>query len=314
MGMRGGRASGPGYGSNITPDPLYYLYDHRLTMTPFLSPDNTYHSNFGKLLACSEEIVEKSTLDCAPFDEASAGDRGIMTCGPGERILVEKATFGRQSTSKCSAGNGQYEAWRYEVCDKTHDATYTVKSQCDGEVTCTYRFYGKISADPCVGTHKYVEIDYICVPYEKIEPTPGPSPGPTPEPAKRDPEIRINKVRDNFNSVLDELKGTMLSKQHKFAEQIRTKFEKQVNSAIKYYRRVNPKCNYWDEEEEEDDVDRYHRDDPCKGVKQLATAVSKWANLYAVHCDRPGNGPARVVENSMKRYGKRLVTKMKCNK
>merc|ERR1712050_1822 len=129
---------------------------------------------------------------------------------------------------------------------------------------------------------------------------------------KRDPLIRINKVHANYNTVLDELSETSLSRKPQFVKLMRSKIEKQVKKAIKFYERVNPKCNYWDEDEEEDDVQRYDREDPCKGVKQLATAVSKWANEFAIHCKIPGAGPADKIESMMKNIGKRLFRKMKC--
>ena len=102
-------------------------------------------------------------MDCAPFDESGIHDRGDMKCNAGERILVESAIYGRSSSSECSAGNGEFEAWRYEVCDASHDVTLTVKSKCDGEEQCQYRAYGQVATDPCVGIHKYVSIQYLCV-------------------------------------------------------------------------------------------------------------------------------------------------------
>merc|ERR1712050_472145 len=115
---------------------------------------------------------------------------------------------------------------------------------------------------------------------EPEEPEPEePEPEKPEKPTKRDPLIRINKVHANFNAVLLEVKETILTKQGKFIENMSNKIEKQVENAINYYKKVNPKCNYFDADEQPE-VERYHRDDPCKGVKQLATAVSKWAAEY----------------------------------
>ena len=66
----------------------------------------------------------KISLDCPFFDESGTQDQGQMTCNVGERISVESAIYGRSSSTECSAGNGTYEAWRYEVCDASHDVAW----------------------------------------------------------------------------------------------------------------------------------------------------------------------------------------------
>lgn len=90
------------------------------------------------------------------------GDKGEMKCENGAQVYVTEAIYGRQSSSKCSAGNGKFESWRYDVCASTSDVTDRLKAQCDGKTSCQSQLYGKIEEDPCVGTHKYVEITYTC--------------------------------------------------------------------------------------------------------------------------------------------------------
>ena len=100
-------------------------------------------------------------MACAGFDESSSGDKGDMECPAGEQISVESATVGRMSKTDCSAGIAKgYDAWRYEVCGKTVDASSEAKSKCNGQTSCQYKYQG--GQDPCPGYHKYTQIKYTC--------------------------------------------------------------------------------------------------------------------------------------------------------
>ena len=102
-------------------------------------------------------------MDCAYFDESGPGDRGEMECKTGSVINIESALYGRFSQTECSAGNGTYESWRYDVCQSSLNVTTHVDLKCAGQQSCTFRGMGAFETDPCPGTHKYVKIKYTCI-------------------------------------------------------------------------------------------------------------------------------------------------------
>lgn len=108
-------------------------------------------------------LEEKLSLDCPPFDESGPADRGEMECEYGDEIEIESALYGRLSTTDCSAGNGTYDSWRYDICPFSLDVTTTVATECDGYQECQFRGYNTGLEDLCIGTHKYILITYNCI-------------------------------------------------------------------------------------------------------------------------------------------------------
>ena len=74
------------------------------------------------------------------------------------------------------------------------------------------------------------------------------------------------------------------------------KFEKNAGRMARNFERGNQRCGFYDEEQmphggpsddrkrREADVDRYNREDPVVGIKQLTTGFSKWAQRYLSQC------------------------------
>ena len=139
---------------------------------------------------CQFAVVwTKWVLDCLSFDESGPQDRGEMKCEQnGQLITIQSAFYGRSSETECSAGNGNYAAWRYDICDSSHDVTSIVASQCDGLQWCQFHDI-TFDADPCPGTHYYTKIVYSCIP-PPIESTTDWSTSftTTPEPTTQEPE------------------------------------------------------------------------------------------------------------------------------
>ena len=109
----------------------------------------------------------KKSVSCQPFDEGDPKEKGIFRCAKGKEIKVISATYGRSSETKCDAGNGRFEAWRYAVCANSWDATEQVREACEGKQKCTFKApsvpkHGEGYSDPCVGTHKFLETKYVC--------------------------------------------------------------------------------------------------------------------------------------------------------
>merc|ERR1711937_1044605 len=74
--------------------------------------------------------------------------------------------------------------------------------------------------------------------------------------------------------------------------------QKFANNAVRMERnfnRGNQRCGFYDEEQlphggperkrrDLDDVDRYNREDPVEGTKQITTGFRKWAERYISQC------------------------------
>ena len=95
------------------------------------------------------------------------------------------------------------------------------------------------------------------------------------------------------------------------------KFEKNAGRMARNFERGNQRCGFYDEEQmphggpsddrkrrAADDVDRYDRDDPAVGVKQLTTGFSKWAQRYLSQCSGQKNFQYQV--NRMNKWNSEL--------
>ena len=85
----------------------------------------------------------------------------------------------------------------------------------------------------------------------------------------------------------------------------------------KNFERGNQRCGFYDADQEphggpeerrrrdaEDDVERYNRDDPSVGIKQITTGYSKWARRYLAACSGQKNYNYQV--NRMERWNNKL--------
>ena len=78
------------------------------------------------------------------------------------------------------------------------------------------------------------------------------------------------------------------------------KFAKNAERMERNFNRGNQRCGFYDEEQlphggperkrrDLDDVDRYNREDPAIGMKQLTTGYRKWAERYLSACSGQKN-------------------------
>ena len=95
------------------------------------------------------------------------------------------------------------------------------------------------------------------------------------------------------------------------------KFATNAERMERNFNRGNQRCGFYDEEQmphggpsddrkrrAADDVDRYDRDDPSVGVKQLTTGFSKWAARYLSQCSGQKNYKYQV--NRMTKWNSEL--------
>ena len=95
------------------------------------------------------------------------------------------------------------------------------------------------------------------------------------------------------------------------------KFGRQTDRMILNFERGNQRCGYYDEnqlphggperkrrDDDDFDVDRYNRDDPRDGVRQITTGYRKWAERYLSQCS--GQKKYQYVVNKMNKWNRLL--------
>ncbi|XP_051518220.1 rhamnose-binding lectin-like [Myxocyprinus asiaticus] len=90
-------------------------------------------------------------------------DTTTLSCAEGT-IEVFTANFGRTDSTTCSAGRSAGEL-SYIQC--TQDTYSNVANECDGKKSCTFNLDTTDFNNLCVGTYKYLNVSYICLPPKK---------------------------------------------------------------------------------------------------------------------------------------------------
>ena len=132
-------------------------------------------------------------------------------------------------------------------------------------------------------------------------------------------ETRITNLQGHFKDILESSNLRQVQ-----ADKFSTKYDKATRDLILYYEilRDDSKhpCTFpptWKQEDEEDEVDRYNRDDPCKAVTQMATGAQKWGEIFVKNCKREeeGRDPYNILDRVMAKVNKvadKVKSKMDC--
>ncbi|XP_072041385.1 L-rhamnose-binding lectin CSL3-like, partial [Amphiura filiformis] len=80
-----------------------------------------------------------------------------LECPAGQRISVSSALYGRQTSDVCTDGPGIQT-----VNCAADNSLDVVRQRCEGQETCDIQASNGVFGDPCVGTFKYLEIQYSC--------------------------------------------------------------------------------------------------------------------------------------------------------
>merc|ERR1711937_539566 len=113
----------------------------------------------------------------------------------------------------------------------------------------------------------------------------------------RHPLQRLNRLTEFSHEILDDWFSFVPSKaawKRKFtrnAERMKTNFE-----------RGNQRCGFYDE------FDRYNREDPSEGIKQITTGYRKWAERYLSQCS--GQKQNQYQVNRMNKWNSILQRKL----
>ncbi|XP_014854512.1 PREDICTED: L-rhamnose-binding lectin CSL3-like [Poecilia mexicana] len=89
---------------------------------------------------------------------ACEGSVAQLRCDKGEVIHVTSATYGRSDQKTCIAGQPANQISNIH-CSRSSDK---VGQRCNGKQHCNIGASNSMFGDPCVGTYKYLEVDYIC--------------------------------------------------------------------------------------------------------------------------------------------------------
>ena len=128
----------------------------------------------------------------------------------------------------------------------------------------------------------------------------------------RHPLQRLNRLVEFTEEIMTEHFPFLPSQQAWI-----NKFATNAGRMERNFNRGNQRCGFYDEEQmphggpsddrkrrAADDVDRYDRDDPSVGVKQLTTGFSKWAARYLSQCSGQKNYQYQV--NRMAKWNTEL--------
>ena len=126
----------------------------------------------------------------------------------------------------------------------------------------------------------------------------------------RHPLQRLNRLTEFTEELLNEWFTFLPSKDSWVA-----KFATNAGRMQRNFERGNQRCGFYDEDQlphggperkrrDADDVERYNRDDPSEGVKQLTTGYRKWAERYLSQCS--GQRQYSFQVNRMSRWNAKL--------
>ncbi|XP_056096501.1 L-rhamnose-binding lectin CSL2-like [Rhinichthys klamathensis goyatoka] len=92
------------------------------------------------------------------------GESARLNCDLGF-ITVNKANYGRTDCKTCASGK---PANRISNKQCRAEASLSIMSaRCDGRKSCTVPAVNSVFSDPCVGTYKYLDVSYECIPAKR---------------------------------------------------------------------------------------------------------------------------------------------------
>merc|ERR1711988_1501106 len=132
----------------------------------------------------------------------------------------------------------------------------------------------------------------------------------------RHPLQRLAKLTEFSAEILNEW-YTFLPSKDSWIE----KFDANAERMERNFNRGNQRCGYYDEDNlphggpeerkrrsDDFDVDRYNREDPSVGIKQITTGYRKWAQRYIAQCAGQKNN--KYIVNRMNKWNGILQAKL----
>ncbi|KAM9705201.1 L-rhamnose-binding lectin CSL3-like [Menidia menidia] len=89
---------------------------------------------------------------------ACEGSVAQLKCGQGQVISVQRAVYGRRDRTTCTIGRPASQLENVRCSTPANK----VAERCNGKSSCSVDAINSVFGDPCYGTYKYLELDYIC--------------------------------------------------------------------------------------------------------------------------------------------------------
>uniref|UniRef100_A0A8C1D5X3 SUEL-type lectin domain-containing protein n=1 Tax=Cyprinus carpio carpio TaxID=630221 RepID=A0A8C1D5X3_CYPCA len=95
---------------------------------------------------------------CSVYNICNSGDK-TLPCGV--PIEVIKANYGRTDRTTCARSVPAHQTSNMNCFRRT--SLHTMSTRCDGRKSCSVPAVNSVFSDPCAGTYKYLDVDYVCV-------------------------------------------------------------------------------------------------------------------------------------------------------
>ncbi|MEQ2298904.1 hypothetical protein AMECASPLE_010011 [Ameca splendens] len=89
---------------------------------------------------------------------ACEGSVAQLQCDKGKVIFVTRAIYGRSDQKTCISGRPVHQIQNV-LCSSSSDK---VSQSCNEKQSCSITATNSVFGDPCAGTYKYLEVDYLC--------------------------------------------------------------------------------------------------------------------------------------------------------
>ncbi|XP_047136874.1 uncharacterized protein LOC100202072 isoform X2 [Hydra vulgaris] len=86
-----------------------------------------------------------------------------IDCKDGGTIEVVYANYGRTLSSICPGSKDSNTK-----CDNHQNSLQVVRNSCSSKTSCVIKAVNAVFGDPCVGTYKYLEVQYYCKPFLNV--------------------------------------------------------------------------------------------------------------------------------------------------
>jgi len=119
--------------------------------------------------------ADKTAISCQrKVDITKTAEEGHLQCDIGHEIRVLDAYITRRNTETCNGGDIYPRSWKkYQTCSSDQSLPY-VKTKCDAEQSCQYKFYDNLYREwrerLCKKIYNYAHIRYACSELDTREP------------------------------------------------------------------------------------------------------------------------------------------------
>ncbi|XP_052450312.1 L-rhamnose-binding lectin CSL3-like [Carassius gibelio] len=107
------------------------------------------------ILLCRQGVDTKRYFSCE-------GGSVPLSCDWGY-IKVITANYGRTDHTTCSTGRSLHQLSNVDCFQET--SVHVMSKRCDGRKSCSVPAVNSVFYDPCVGTYKYLDVSYLCLPF-----------------------------------------------------------------------------------------------------------------------------------------------------